>query len=70
MRFSNSSFVHHSNQPGPLTNGLRYFRFWFSFRRDIRILGSEKLEYLGENETKNENILTHWGVENLVGLSL
>ena len=21
---------------------------------------SEKLEYLGENETKNENILTHW----------
>ena len=41
-----------------------------------------KYEYLGENETKFENILTHWsvaqavrlmqklGVENLVGLSL
>ena len=40
-------------------------------------------EYLGENETKNENILTHWSVaqaslndekklkiKNLVGLSL
>ena len=38
-------------------------------------------EYLGENETKNETILTHWsvagsndakiwGVENIVGLSL
>ena len=28
------------------------------------ILGedSEKFEYLGENETKNENILTHWSV--------
>ena len=23
---------------------------------------SEKYEYLGENETKNENILTHWSV--------
>ena len=44
---------------------------------------SEKLEYLGENETKNENILTHWSVaqtssndekklevENLDGLSI
>ena len=44
---------------------------------------SEKLEYLGENKTKKENILTHWsvaqagsndkkklGVGNLVGLSL
>ena len=42
-----------------------------------------KFEYLGENETKFKNILTHWplaladsndekklGVENLVGLSL
>ena len=28
------------------------------------ILGedSEKFEYLGENESKNENILTHWSV--------
>ena len=43
---------------------------------------SEKLEFLDENETKNENILTNWsvaqagsndkklGVENVVGLSL
>ena len=23
---------------------------------------SDKYEYLGENETKNENILTHWSV--------
>ena len=23
---------------------------------------SEKLEYLSENETKNENILNHWSV--------
>ena len=43
----------------------------------------KKYEYLGENETKNENILTHWSVaqtgwneekklggENLVGLFL
>ena len=45
---------------------------------------SKKFEYLGENETKNETILTYWlvaqagsrlmkkklGVENLVGMSL
>ena len=24
---------------------------------------SVKYEYLGENETKNENILTHWSVD-------
>ena len=28
MRFSTSSFFHHLNLPGPLTNGLNYFRFW------------------------------------------
>ena len=27
-------FFHHLNQPGPLTNGLK---FWLSFRRVIRI---------------------------------
>ena len=26
-----------SNLPSPLTNGLKYFRFWFRFRRVIRI---------------------------------
>ena len=44
---------------------------------------SEKYEYLGENETKNQTVLTHWSVaqagsndekktelENLIGLSL
>ena len=36
-------FFHNSNQPGSLTNGLKYFRFWFRFRRDIRILVSKKL---------------------------
>ena len=36
-------FFHHFNQPGPLTNGLKYFRIWFRFRRDIRILIAKKL---------------------------
>ena len=54
-------------------NGLKYFRFWFRFRRDIQILASKKLtphsiklcgalkkyKYLDENKTKKENILTH-----------
>ena len=32
-------------------------------KTDIILRGtSEKLEYLSENETKNENILTHWSV--------
>ena len=30
-------FFHHSNLPGSLTNGLKYFRFWLRFRRVIRI---------------------------------
>ena len=30
-------FFHNSNQPGPLTNELKYFRFWFRFCRVIRI---------------------------------
>ena len=52
--------------------------------RSVILRGTlERYEYLGENETKNESILTHWsvaqaslnyikiiGVENLVGLSL
>ena len=76
MRFSTSSFFHHLNQPRLLTNGLKYFRIWFRFCRDIRILvskkltprsiilrrGSEKYEYLSENKTKFETILTHWSV--------
>ena len=28
-------FFHHSNRS--LTNGLKYFRFWFRFRRDFCI---------------------------------
>ena len=32
-------------------------------QRSIIMQGaSEKFEYLGESETKNENILTHWSV--------
>ena len=42
-RFLTSCFFHHFNQPGPLTNGLKYFRIWFRFRRDIRILIAKKL---------------------------
>ena len=30
-------FSHNLNQPGPLTNGTKYFRFWLSFRRVIQI---------------------------------
>ena len=33
----NPSFFHHSNRPGPLTNGLKQFRFGFVF--------AEKLEF-------------------------
>ena len=36
-------FFHHSNQPGPMTNGLKCFRFWSSFRRVIQILVLDKL---------------------------
>ena len=35
--FFNYQFLHYSNRSGPLTNGLKYFRFWFRSRRDIRI---------------------------------
>ena len=31
------SFFHHSNLPGSLTNGLKYFRFWSRFRRVVQI---------------------------------
>ena len=30
-------FCHHSNLPGLLTNGLKYFRIWLRFRRVIQI---------------------------------
>ena len=32
MRFFTFSFFHHLNLPGPLTNGLKYFRFWLRIR--------------------------------------
>ena len=35
--FLTSSFFHHLNQPGPLTNGLKEFCFWFRFSLDIWI---------------------------------
>ena len=38
-------------QCGPLTNNLKYFRFWFLFRRDMRILVSNWLKNV---------ILEHW----------
>ena len=33
-------FFHHSNRSEPLTNGIKYFRFWFRFRRVILIFRS------------------------------
>ena len=36
-RFLTSSFFHHSNQPGPLTNVINDFRFWLSFCWVIQI---------------------------------
>ena len=35
--FRPSLFFHHSNQPEPRTNGLKYFRFWFRFRLNTRM---------------------------------
>ena len=40
MRFSTFSFFHHSNQPGPLINGLTYFRVFLT-------LVSKKVTHLG-----------------------
>ena len=54
-------FFHHFNQPGPLTNGLKYFRIWFRFRRDIRILIAKKLTRRGmipQGFKKNFNLRT------------
>ena len=42
-RFSTSRFIHHSNLPGPLSNGVKFFRFWLRFRWVIRSLVSKKL---------------------------
>ena len=38
MRFSTFSSFHNSKLPGPLTNRLNYFRFWFGIRRVIPTL--------------------------------
>ena len=42
-RFLNYSFFHSSNQPGQLSNGLKYFRFWLSFCWVLRIFVAKKL---------------------------
>ena len=43
-----SNFVHQSNPPQPLTNGLKSFRFWSCFHRVIRIfLYLPTLSYCG-----------------------
>ena len=47
-------FFPNSNQLGSLTNGLKYFRFWFRFCQDIRILVSKKLTSRG---------MIPWGVK-------
>ena len=36
--------------------------FFFLTPRSESVFSALKYEYLGENETKNENILTHWSV--------
>ena len=48
-RFSTSCFFHHLNQPETLTNGLKYFSFWFCFRQDIRILIAKKMTRFCKN---------------------
>ena len=35
-----TSFFHNSNLPGPLTNGLKYFRFWLRIHSVIQIVQS------------------------------
>ena len=42
-RFSTSSFFHYLNLSGPLTKGLKYFRFLSRYRRVIRTLVWQKL---------------------------
>ena len=53
--FSTSSFLHHSNQPWLLTNGLKYFWFWLRIRWVIRILspkiGPPGVSYPGESDS-------------------
>ena len=46
-RFLTSSFFHHSNQPGPLINGFKYFRFWSRFCWVFQTLVSKKLTRRG-----------------------
>ena len=47
-RFSTLSFFHSSNLPGPLTNGLKYFRLWLRIRWVILNFQSPGLWYPGE----------------------
>ena len=47
------NLFHHSNQPGPLTNGLKYFRYWFRFCRDICIFPNfREVSYCAESTIK------------------
>ena len=51
------NFFHYLNQPGPLTNGLKYLRFWF--RRVIQILGNKKNDSPKRLTCRN---IIPWGV--------
>ena len=51
-RFWTSSFFHHSNQPRLLTNGFKYFRILFRFRRNIHILVSKKQYQTARSQKK------------------
>ena len=46
-----TSFFHNSNLPGPLTNGLKYFRFWLRIRRVIQIFRNLRWDNLPEYHT-------------------
>ena len=62
MIFSTSSSIHHLNQPGPMTNGLKYLRFLFGFHLDIRISVPKKLTPLCiiTRGVKKNLILEQW----------
>ena len=61
MRFWTPSFFHHSNRPGPLTNGLKYYRFLFRFRPDIPIFSKFRTEsYCAESvSAQYHTVLSH-----------
>ena len=61
-RILTSSFFHHSNQPGPLTNGLEYLQFWLSYQlspsySNCSIEKTDSLQYDATESQKKDFIL-------------